>query len=596
MSLFLYSLPVMSGDFGEFAYGDFKEVSQEAVQATKALSETLSEIVSDNPMIMPVSGIAALAAMLFFKRDDIRKQYDATLNDVKEKKEGVERNLPFPVKMGINTAKWVFLCGIKPITGSASTYLKHNKWHLLFSTASIASGYALAYQMTGAFLAATISTVGYMRQGYYELQEEMSEARKENKELHGKTQQKVIEVQKSIDEINKKTTELLNRVDRAEKQIVGKFDELGAFVEKKNQQVVEKMEESKAELKRDIQGIGAGLEKLNGELKDVPKNILDLRKELVSVIHQNKEVIGLNNELVANTKDLREKISNALDLFVSTQEKLDKLGMRFTLEMKNLDQKIEAVGQKVEKLDQKIDDKFEAQKDDLQKFTTEIQDKNEVQLSLLKEGFDKKLEGVSETFSILTDLSKGIKEAQESRDAQIAQLLNDSQEGKAVSGEMREMINKIMHTQSTSANANAQMLKDINEIRQTSSDTAAEILPKIGTINERLAKVSEDIAALKEQLENERKKRKKLKKVIYGMADTVTNLSVQNTELIAKMSNLEKATAEINRTTTQTHAIAQNAVKNPSPGLEGDKYNNPDFVVHLDRQTNWPKKPAQITW
>src|SRR5204862_5183314 len=125
-------------------------------------------------------------------------------------------------------------------------------------------------------------------------------------------------------------------------------------------------------------------------------------------------------------------------------------------------------------------------------------------------------------------LSKSIKEAQESRNAQIAQLLSDSQEGKKVNTGTRDMINKVIHAQSASASANAQMLKDINAIRQASSDAAAEIIPKIGTIDKQLTRISEDVTALKDQLKKEKEKRKKLEKVIKGVSDTVTNLSVQN--------------------------------------------------------------------
>src|SRR5438046_976978 len=89
IGLFLHSLPVMGA---EFMYGSVSQ--QEVVEVTTGFSE----ILKDNPIIMPVAGAAAIVGLLLYGRGEIRKQYDATLKEVKEKKESVESKIPFPVK------------------------------------------------------------------------------------------------------------------------------------------------------------------------------------------------------------------------------------------------------------------------------------------------------------------------------------------------------------------------------------------------------------------------------------------------------------------------------------------------------------------
>lgn len=537
VGLSLHSLPVMSA---EFMYGDAPV--QEVTETTKAFSE----IISENPIFLAVPATAVVTGLLFRMRDPIHKKYLETLDEVKNKKALVEDNLPVPVKAVVNMGKWAFLCGYRPIAGGAGTYVKHNWLHMMLSTASLAGGYALAYQMTGAFIAATISTVGYMRQGYYELKEEISESRKENKELHDKTHEKVAKVQNSIEEINQKTNKLIVQMASTGQKIVGEIDKLNSIVESKHSQVVRRIEELQVVVEKKVETVGVELKQLNHELKDVPQNILNLKQELNSIVEQNKETFELNNTLIKQTQKLQQDINKATDAFVSTQKKFDELGVKFT-------QKLKELNQNIEKLDQKIDHGFKSQKDDLKKFRDEIQSKTKEELSLLKGDMHKELQGLSGTVSILADVSKVIKVAQESRDGQIAQLISDSQEHKRVDMETQRTINKIMEAQAASAQTCSQMLSDLNSIRGSSYDIVAQIIPKINTVDERLANISEDITAMKAQLEKEKAKRKELKNVIYGMADTVSNLSVQNNQLLFKISNLEKIT-------TETNTIAQRFV------------------------------------
>lgn len=548
VGLSLHSLPVMSA---EFMYGDAPV--QEVTETTKAFSE----IISENPIFLAVPATAVVTGLLFRMRDPIHKKYLETLDEVKNKKALVEDNLPVPVKAVVNMGKWAFLCGYRPIAGGAGTYVKHNWLHMMLSTASLAGGYALAYQMTGAFIAATISTVGYMRQGYYELKEEISESRKENKELHDKTHEKVAKVQNSIEEINQKTNKLIVQMASTGQKIVGEIDKLNSIVESKHSQVVRRIEELQVVVEKKVETVGVELKQLNHELKDVPQNILNLKQELDSIIEQNKETFELNNTLVKQTQKLQQDIKEATDAFVSTQKKFDELGVKFT-------QKLKELNQNIEKLDQKIDHGFKSQKDDLKKFRDEIQSKTKEELSLLKDDMHKELQGLSGTVSILADVSKVIKVAQESRDGQIAQLISDSQEHKRVDMETQRTINKIMEAQAASAQTCSQMLSDLNSIRGSSYDIVAQIIPKINTVDERLANISEDITAMKAQLEKEKAKRKELKRVIYGMADTVSNLSVQNNQLLFKISNLEKITTETN-TIAQRFVPKVDVLPEPSP-------------------------------